>query len=70
MATPAWQHVESSAIDAIAYDPARRELFVRFSGGAEYAYRGVPPEEVAALLAAESIGTFVNTRIKPRYEVR
>lgn len=41
-----------------------------FAGGREYAYSRVPPEEVQALLGAESVGQFVNWRIKPVYRCR
>lgn len=40
------------------------------SSGEVYDYLGVPPAVHDALLAAESIGRFVNVEIKPRYPVR
>lgn len=63
-------HVESSAIDAVAYDDEHRELYVRYHGGGCYTYADVPPDTWDALLAAESKGAFVNRTIKPRYEAR
>jgi len=66
-----WLRVEGSdAVEEVGYDPARRELRVVFAGGREYAYSRVPPEEVQALLGAESVGQFVNWRIKPVYRCR
>lgn len=58
----------STAIDYYSYDEARRELHVRFRGGGDYLYRGVPPEEYAALKAARSKGSYVNKVIKPRHD--
>jgi hypothetical protein len=45
------------------------ELEYRNSGRV-YDYLGVPPGVHDALLAAESIGRFVNHEIKPRYPVK
>jgi KTSC domain-containing protein len=59
--------LESTAIRSVGYDPARRHLDIEFAGGAVYRYLGVPPREYAALLAAESHGRYVNTRIRDRY---
>ena len=59
--------VESRAIQAIDYKPTLRELFVTFRGGAAYCYAGVPAGTWNALLAAESIGRFLNLEIKPHY---
>ncbi|NNM74102.1 KTSC domain-containing protein [Enterovirga aerilata] len=59
--------VESSAIDAVDYDPKRRKLVVTFAGGATYAYAGVPAAKWKALLAADSKGRFVNREIKPHF---
>jgi hypothetical protein len=59
--------IESSAIEALDYEPTRCKLFVTFSGGATYSYAGVPAVKWRDLLAAESRGRFVNTVIKPHY---
>ena len=66
---PATIPVESSAIDAVGYDAARRALSVAYKGGREYVYLDVPPEVFDALLKAESKGKFVNAEVKPRYRV-
>ena len=59
--------VESSAIDRVEYDDASRTLEIWYSGGDRYSYFEVPREKYDALLAAESIGGFVNAEIKPHY---
>jgi hypothetical protein len=61
---------DSTAIEDAGYDAARRELYIRYTGGAAYTYLAVPLSDYVALTEAESRGGFVNTRIKPRYEVR
>ena len=59
--------IESSAIEAIDYEPTRHKLLVTFSGGATYSYAGVPAAKWKALLAAESKGRFINGEIKPHH---
>ena len=62
--------VESSAVEAVGYDAERRELRIRFTGGAVYAYVDVPQDTYRAFLDADSKGTFVNCEIKPRFRYR
>lgn len=64
------QPVESSSVDAVGFDRERNELTVRFVDGGTYVYAMVPSAVFEALLEADSIGRFVNQRIKPRYPVR
>jgi hypothetical protein len=61
----------SSAIEWFGYDDEHRRLLVRFRGKKRksYAYLGVPRREYEALKAAPSKGIYINTVIKPRYEV-
>ncbi len=59
--------VTSTSVVEIGYEPASGTLEVLFRNGARYRYFDVPAEEHEALLAAESIGTYVNRRIKPAY---
>ena len=59
--------MNSSAVRAIRYDPARGELDVRFEEGREYRYSHVSRSKFQALLNAESIGAFVNHEIKPHH---
>ncbi len=61
--------VESSAIDSVGYDARTCTLEIAFAGGGLYRYLNVPPREHEALLRAESLGTYVNKRIKPYYRV-
>jgi hypothetical protein len=59
--------VESSSIASIGYAPQERVLELEFpQSGEVYQYFDVPAEEYAALLAADSKGTYVNQQLKPR----
>ena len=64
---------ESTSIAAAAHDRRRRMLRVTFKPGraarrgATYDYLDVPPRVVDEFLEAESLGRFVNWRIKPHY---
>ncbi len=64
------RRVESSSVDAVGFDAARNELTIRFVSGETYIYGMLPRAEYERLLAADSVGAFVNRRIKPRYPVR
>lgn len=55
--------VESSAVDRVAYE--KGALDVRSCGGPAYRYFGVTRDEDRGLLDAESVGGYVNRRIKP-----
>jgi hypothetical protein len=62
------QRVQSSAIEAVGYDADRRWLEIRWVGQARvYRYYGVPAEVYQELREAESLGTYVNEQVKPRY---
>lgn len=62
------QRVESSAIEAVGYDAERGWLEVRWIGQERaYRYYGVPAEVYEDLLAADSIGAYVNQWVKPVY---
>ena len=60
----------SEAIRYFHYDPAKRELKVGFRPRGDYIYEDVPAEEIAALQAARSKGTYINQVIKRRYRFR
>lgn len=62
------ENVESSSVRSVGYEQGVLE--VEFLNGGVYQYVDVPPEEHAALLAADSIGRYVNLEIKPFYSVR
>lgn len=57
--------VESSAVESVGYDAGRRTLEVEYTGGAVYRYLDVPPRVHEQLLHEQSIGGYVNRRIKP-----
>lgn len=59
----------SSAVRDIAYDTDQRILEIEYPSGERYAYEGVPPGEFIGLLRTDSLGTYVNDRIK-RYPCR
>ena len=62
-----WKQVESSNIDAIAYDEDNQELRVRFKSGTEYVYTDVPAKVYQGFLDADSKGRYLNTVIKGKY---
>ena len=53
---------------SVGYSTSSRTLEVEFVSGSVYQYFDVPQPTYAGLLAAPSIGNFVNTQIKPYYE--
>jgi hypothetical protein len=62
--------VHSSGIRAVGYEEGREILYIQFIDGDLYEYYEVPASEVIDLFRAESIGWFVNKRIKPQYKYR
>jgi hypothetical protein len=54
----------SSAVRDIVYDVDTGTLEVEYASGVRYAYRAVPQKVFIDLFQAESVGAFVNTRIK------
>ena len=59
--------VDSSAVERVDYTPEREMLDIWYKGGSRYTYFDVPPEVYQALLAAPSIGAFVNHYVKDHY---
>ena len=59
--------MESSAVRAVRYHAVTGDLDVRFTAGHDYRYSLVSRSKFRALLAAESIGTFINHEIKPHH---
>lgn len=55
--------VESSAIKSYAYDANEKILELVYIGGGRYRYYDVPPEVVAGIETAPSIGRYVNAHI-------
>jgi hypothetical protein len=62
--------VASSILDAVAYDPGRRRLRLRFRTGAVFEFDGVPTVVVEELLAAPSKGTYFAEYLRPEYPYR
>ncbi len=62
--------VHSSSVRAVGYDEEREVLYIQFIDGDLYEYYEVPAGEVIDLFQTESIGWFVNKRIKPQYKYR
>ena len=60
--------VDSSNVEAIGYDPANRELHVRFvKSGETYVYYEVEEWVFEDFKKADSKGIFLNTNIKGKY---
>lgn len=60
--------VNSSSVRSIGWSDGTLEL--EYVNGSTYQYYDVPQTTFAALLAAPSIGAYVNTHIKPYYDYR
>jgi len=59
--------IRSSAIRSVGYDERLHLLEIEYVSGDVYRYYYVPKSEYDRLGLAESKGTYVNRRIKPRY---
>jgi hypothetical protein len=64
------EHPDSTAVSGFAYDPERRELYIRYRDGDPYTYLAVPRAAFREMNKAASIGKFVNEVIKPNYRFR
>ncbi len=62
--------VDSSMVDSVGYDEARRLLQVVFTSGRVYCYEDVPPEVFQDLLEAESKGQYMRAHIIDVYPYR
>ena len=63
--------LDSTALAAVSYDETARTLRATFRDNRRtYVYEGVPREEYAALMAAESRGAWFNAHIRDRYRFR
>jgi hypothetical protein len=61
-----WHEVESSNVEAIAHKGDT--LYVRFTTGRVYEYRGVSRQRAVACRTAPSVGHYLNAAIIPNYE--
>lgn len=59
----------SSQVLRTNYNEEKKEMIVQFKN-ATWAYEGVPVEQWELSLNAPSIGKFINTNIKPKYQAR
>jgi Zn finger protein HypA/HybF involved in hydrogenase expression len=64
-----WQSVKSSNIEALAYDPEKKILSVRFIKSGIYHCLDVPQNIFDEFLNAESVGKYFAERIKGVFEV-
>jgi hypothetical protein len=62
--------VDSSAVRSMGYDPKLLLLEIEYTNGSVYAYYDVPPATYQEFCEADSMGAFVNFRIKPNFECR
>jgi hypothetical protein len=60
--------VDSSSVRSVGWSDGTLEI--EYVSGDIYQYYDVPQPRYAALLAAPSIGAYVNKQIKPYYEFR
>ena len=68
MTTPSplpWIKVDSSNLDAVAYDEMTKTLCVMFQNSGLYTYNAVDMDVYTSLVTAESVGRYLNTHIKP-----
>ena len=59
--------VKSKSVASIDYNDLSDTLEIEFRNGSIYRYFDVPEETYAELMAASSIGRYVNYRIKPYF---
>lgn len=64
------QNVYSSNVSSIGYDDEAKELYVTWSNGKRSVYSGVPEELAKDVANAPSVGSILNTEVKPFYAHR
>ena len=64
------EHVDSSSLNSVGYDPESHTLEVEFRNGGVYRYLDVPEDEYSELRGSDSLGRYLNARIKPRFRWR
>jgi hypothetical protein len=60
--------VKSSSIEAIAHDPVKRMMTVKFTNGGTYRYEGVTAAQHAQLMRADSIGTHFHKHVRGKFK--
>lgn len=63
----AMQPVTSGHIAAVGYEPESSTLHIAYKTGKTYQHAGVPAAKFDALLAAPSVGQYVNANIKTQH---
>jgi hypothetical protein len=62
------EKVESGTVRELGYDERKHVLRVRFASGAIYDYFNVPARSYKLLKTAESVGAYLNRKIKGFYK--
>ncbi len=62
-----WVSVVSSVFTSAAYDPDRRQLYLRFHSGKVYRYFEFPSEEYEEFLAADSKGRYFASHVRGQF---
>jgi len=62
--------VYSSNVQSVGYNDETKELLVTWTRGKRSIYSGVPEELALQLVNAPSVGSMLNTEIKPYYAHR
>jgi KTSC domain len=62
-----WRNVQSSNILAIGWDD-ESHMYVRFGGHTLYRYDGVSRQRAVACSRAQSVGRYLNQKIKPNFQ--
>ena len=62
--------VFSSNVQSVGYDEQTKDLIITWKNGKRSAYNGVPEELADELSRAPSVGTMLNSEIKPNYSHR
>jgi KTSC domain len=70
MTEPDMQMVDSSNVEAVGYDSAAREIYIRFLGGRTYAYGEADEHTFEELRSADSVGSYLNRVLKPNHPYR
>ena len=59
--------VYSSNVSEVGYDPETKELLITWTKGKRSVYSNVPEELANQLVNAPSVGTMLNTEVKPYF---
>ena len=64
------KNVYSSNVQEVGYDPETKELYITWTRGKQSIYSGVPEELAVDLSNAPSVGSMLNSEVKPFYAHR